>query len=1091
MKLQRLLRVAPLALLFASVASAQTTGNIIGVVTDAQSGKPIVGALVIATSPSSQGEQTAVTDKSGGFRFQSLSPGEYKLASSFDGFKPAERADLTVRIDKTIRANLSMVPDAVQMEEQVVKTGVAPVINVGSAESGTVVSREFLSNVPGSRGFENVAVTAPTAQFDLYGISFAGASSPENGYLLDGMNVGDAGYGNLASNVLNSFVQEIDIKTGSFMPEYGFSTGGIVSVVTKSGSNEFHGSVFGNFTSGALTADAKSITSASSALARQRQKSGTYYTDFGFEVGGPIIKDRLWFYAGFAPVLTRTAYERYASWRVEDPANPGTALLNADGYAVRNRIAGSESKYTNEINTYQAVGKLTYLFNENNQLAVSLFYVPSSAKGISGSNGADTALSYDQQSDFTDVVARYSSKLLNKKLQFELTGGYHGQKQENRPVTTRGVDGGKAAQVVWSLTHSLSDFENIGADPNCAKDATTGFNPCAVLNYVSGGSGYIDSTDITRLAGKAAVSYFAEAAGNHQLKAGVDLQKTSYQHSKRYSGPNNATLPGGAVIYERSVAAGASGTNSGVNNAIVNPTGIWFQDYRRYGLVAPDRLSAVDAPNGELKVKSESNISAYYLQDSYSPSFLDGLTLNVGVRWETQDMSVPAQPGTGFSINNSVGPRIQAIYDWTKQGRSKVAASYGRFFASFPLDMSDRSFGGETQIRAYRPTCAAVTTALTGTNKDALAGAPESCPQAEGFYNSSTYGNYTYSPYSPGIVPVAPDIKSPFVDMFSGSVEYELFSDFSLGFEYQGRRQGPVIEDMSPDEFVHAAIANPGTGKPFDAGDGFIFDPKMATSTDAVTGRTFQVPFDKPKRDFDSFTVLAKKNFSNKWLAQVSYTYSSLRGNYTGYFKPETGQFDPGINSTYDLASLLSNANGPLPGDMPHSFKAYGSYAFDFGPSLQATAGAALRVTSGTPVNFLIAHVDYGAGEGYGLPRGSGGRTPTLTNLDLKGGVSYTISPPYKVQFTVDIFNILNNQEAVTVDENWTFDSTQPLVGAQCSSRNAASKSNPIQAALTDCPSLNYMKSTDGLPATINPNFAKATSIQAPLSVRLGLELSF
>ena len=193
MKLQRLLLVAPLALMFASVASAQTTGNIIGVVTDAQSGKPIVGALVVATSPASQGEQTAVTDKSGGFRFQLLSPGDYKLATSFDGYKPAERADLTVRIDKTIRANLSMVPEAVQMEEQVVKTGVAPVINVGSAEAGSVVSREFLSNIPVTRGFEGVAVTAPTAQIDRYGIAFAGASSPENGYLIDGMNVGDAG----------------------------------------------------------------------------------------------------------------------------------------------------------------------------------------------------------------------------------------------------------------------------------------------------------------------------------------------------------------------------------------------------------------------------------------------------------------------------------------------------------------------------------------------------------------------------------------------------------------------------------------------------------------------------------------------------------------------------------------------------------------------------------------------------------------------------------------------------------------------------------------------------------------------------------
>ncbi len=775
-----------------------------------------------------------------------------------------------------------------------------------------------------------------------------------------------------------------------------------------------------------------------------------------------------------------------------------TKVTGADGFSLGTVVPGSESTYTNKITQYQVVGKLTYLFNENNQVALSVFYVPQTATGV-GSQGygtANTARSagaYDQQDDFMDVVARYTSKFLDKKLQLELTGGYHGQNQANRPVTTNGIDGGKTSTVIWTQTHSLEDFENAGQHALC-DPGPGGFNPCTVTNYATGGSGYIDETTISRFAGKAALTYFAEAAGNHQIKGGIDIQQSNYDHSKAYSGPNNANLPGGAYLFERRVTAGTAGTNP----AVVAPGPfnpgypIWFQDYRRYGLVAPDRLSAVDAPGGRLTVSSQSNIAGYYLQDSWSPNFVDGLTLNIGVRWESQDMSVPDQPGTGFSINNSVGPRLQAIYDFTKQGRSKVAASYGRFYASFPLDMSDRSFGGETQIRAYRPECQAVVDALLpGTDKNALNGAPENCPQADGFYRSNTYGVYTYTPYSPGIVPVAPDIKSPYVDMFSGSFEYELMADFSLGFEYQGRRQGPVIEDMSPDDFVHAAIANPGTGKPFDDGTGFIFDPTMATSTDAVTGRTFQVPFPKPVRDYDGFTILAKKNFSNNWLAQVSYTYSSLRGNYTGYFRPESGQFDPGINSTYDLASLLANSDGPLPGDMPHSFKAYGSYAWDFGPKLQVNTGAGLRVTSGTPVNYLIAHVDYGEGEGYGLPRGSAGRTPTLTAFDLRGGISYTITPPYKVAFTVDIFNLLNQQKAVTVDENWTYDSTLPIIGGQCSSRNAASKSDPIAGALADCPTLQYMKTTDGLAATINPNFAKATAYQLPLSVRFGLEMTF
>jgi hypothetical protein len=276
-----------------------------------------------------------------------------------------------------------------------------------------------------------------------------------------------------------------------------------------------------------------------------------------------------------------------------------------------------------------------------------------------------------------------------------------------------------------------------------------------------------------------------------------------------------------------------------------------------------------------------------------------------------------------------------------------------------------------------------------------------------------------------------------------------------------------------------------------------MFDPKSATSTDPVTGRIFTVPFPKPVRDYDGFTFSVKKTFSSNWLAQASYTYSSLRGNYPGFFRPETQQLDPGITSMFDLAGLLSNQKGPLPGDQPHSFKLYGSYAFDFGPKFQASVGTAFRATSGTPVNYLIAHPDYGAGEGYGLPRGSAGRTPTVTNLDMKFGAAYTITPPYQVKFTVDIFNILNQQAVTYVDENWTFDSTQPAINGQCSKRNAVSSSNPIAAALVDCPDLAYMRTTGGRPVTINSNFGKPRDLglvsgyQVPLSVRFGLEMSF
>ena len=110
-KLLRFLRLAPLALLFASVASAQTTGTVLGVVTDASTGKPVAGAVIIATSPALQGEQAAVTDNNGAFRLPQLPPGEYKLAVQLDGYKPAGRAQCVGRSGISNRTGPAPVAD--------------------------------------------------------------------------------------------------------------------------------------------------------------------------------------------------------------------------------------------------------------------------------------------------------------------------------------------------------------------------------------------------------------------------------------------------------------------------------------------------------------------------------------------------------------------------------------------------------------------------------------------------------------------------------------------------------------------------------------------------------------------------------------------------------------------------------------------------------------------------------------------------------------------------------------------------------------------------------------------------------------------
>ena len=1092
-KLLRLVRIAPLALLFAGVASAQTTGTVLGVVTDASTGKPVAGAVIIATSPALQGEQTAVTDNNGAFRLPLLPPGEYKLAVQLEGYKPAERSDITIRIDKTIRANLAVVPEAVQMEEQVVRTGAAPAVNIGAAESGAVISREFVASIPVGRTVENVSAVVPTASVDQYGVGFAGAQSPENAYILDGMNVTDPVYGTFGGNtntqiaqpsLLTNFIQEVDVKTGGFMPEYGRTTGGILNMVTRTGSNEFHGSVFGNFTPRLLVDPSGEINGAAGEAVGWRSKpnEGAYDADFGFEVGGPIQKDKLWFYAGFAPVITERRTERFLRNNVladtlspeeaaqcvgEDPSGYGRCI-RSDGTYLQTTAPGSSQIIDSGRTTYQFTGKLTYLLDENNSFTLSGFGMPSNSSRYR-MNSSATQRTLDTDDNIFDVIGRYGGKFLDKHLIVEAAGSWHYSSTVDQPTNFQR----NTSQLRYQEDVQLSEFEPIAG---CSS-----IGQCPVFQYTDGGWDYLNDQRSNRLAGKVSAAYLFEALGSHNAKVGLDVERSSYEIDKDYGG--NAWLD-------------------------LFPSLSRIRAFRSYGFIN-DGSADTTSPTGFTVVDSIANQSnttstAVYLQDSWQLPVAN-ITLNAGIRWEGQNMSNDTTDITGFSIYNNWAPRVQAIWDFTGNGRGKLAGSWGRFFYMIPLDMGDRSFGNESQVRyqldnaVCAPTLAEATPVVNAT---ALTGCRTYEPRSGDLFGILVGG----------ATPVHPDLQGVYVDQFGGQAEYEILSDVAVGVEYNGRRQGQTIEDMSPDDGNHYFIGNPGYGQSFTVledghstiegctqaaiDEGRCLSTKGVETFDPATGRTIQVAFPKPERSYDALTVFVRKNFSQNWQGSASYTYSYLRGNLAGPYREEDGQIDPGITSEYDLASLTANRFGRLPGDRPHQVKLFGSYTFNLSQRFNVSAGAAYTGISGNPANALGAHPDYGEGQAFILPRGMAGRAPFLHNVDLRGSLSYVIRPPYALQFSVDVFNILNSQEARTTDENYTFDAVQPIAGINCDT-SAAHSGDPVGQLKRDCPDVAYLKTVDGRPVTVNPNWGKAgtfanqPNFQFPLSLRFGVALSF
>jgi len=293
-----------------------------------------------------------------------------------------------------------------------------------------------------------------------------------------------------------------------------------------------------------------------------------------------------------------------------------------------------------------------------------------------------------------------------------------------------------------------------------------------------------------------------------------------------------------------------------------------------------------------------------------------------------------------------------------------------------------------------------------------------------------------------------------------------VFSNLRVGLVGTHNWLFNAIEDMSNDEGATSFIGNPGSG--------------MGTG------------FPAAERKYFAGTLYASRAFSNGWLAQGSYTLSSLYGNSSGFLRPETGQLAPGLSSDFDVKALQANKTGLLPGDRTHQFKAYVAKDFEVSTDITLLAGVTYEGLSGTPINFLAWHPTAGDDEAFALPRGSAGRTPFTHNLSVRGGMTWKVSKEQSIQLTLDLFNLLNLQEATAV--------SQQLSNVQIVPANIADGKDPATAACLSgnsatCQTVLQKKvGATTVPVTtndLNANFKQPTAYQAPFSVKLGVRMSF
>ena len=174
-----------------------------------------------------------------------------------------------------------------------------------------------------------------------------------------------------------------------------------------------------------------------------------------------------------------------------------------------------------------------------------------------------------------------------------------------------------------------------------------------------------------------------------------------------------------------------------------------------------------------------------------------------------------------------------------------------------------------------------------------------------------------------------------------------------------------------------------------------------------------------------------------------------------------------------------------------------GSYNATLSPDVTLVPSVNFQAVSGLPVSATAGHPLYGFGESYVLPRGVVGELDWTIQVDAGAKVVWAISGPYTLQFSLDIFNLLNMATVQWVDMNYTFDNASPMMNAQCADKKSASSKNPLEALNAACPDLPYARTTDDRRISPNLNFGQPTAntniaaYQAPISARFGVALSF
>ena len=937
------------------VAAQEQRGTIEGVVRDASGG--VLPGVTVEARAANGAVLTTTSDETGTYRFPSVAPGDYVVTATLDNFAPGNQDAVRVGLGQVKKVDFSLSPKGVTESIRVVAE--SPLVDVRQSARQTNIRAEQVELMPKGRDFSTLVTQAPGANNEakLGGISIDGASAGENRWIIDGIETTDLQDGTQGKTVIADFVEEVQVKSSGYTAEFGGATGGVINVITKSGTNDWRGNALFNWQGDNLRAGNTQTLRTNPDNADVAEfvtypKDQNNRIEPGFAIGGPIARNRAWFFGAYQPAFTTT--ERVVNPTTAQNASAGT--FNED---QKQQVQYISSNVTSQFSD-SLRGRMAY----NNSWGKTEGLLPAQ-------NGTEVTLGqdiYGKNSKFPNwSLSGNLDWVASPKLFFGVRGGYYMSDVHDSNVLS--------ADQVWFST----------GNSRCtgAPGSTTCRFP-EIPASLQQSSLFLSPPDIvattkdqqTRAYFQADGTVYASAGGEHQLKFGLQADRVG-----------------------NDVDTGEAGQRVRLrwNTSIGGQRGT----YGYYSV----RSNGVDPQRGFITVgKINTTNVGLFIQDAWTIN--NRLTINAGLRTERERVptyqtgaDIP-EFGVKFDFGDKLAPRVGFAYDLKGDGRSKVFGSWGIFYDIFKLELPRGSFGGDRWLEYYYqldtydwmnianspncpPACVGVPIAGSILGTDAAGGPID-------FRHVSLDSDH-----------IDPDLKPMKQQEATVGFEHQLNDVVALSVRYVHKQIDRAIEDIQTARVDATGseiyiIGNPGEGLATDAfQDPFVAIPKAV-------------------RDYDSVEFAAEKRFANNWFLRGSYMWSRLYGNYSGLSQSdENGRTSPNVGRLWDYPIMMFQdggipALGPLATDRPHQLKAQFIYQFTFGTSI----GLNQFVASGVPVTREVG--TFGANDfpvTY-LGRMSDGRTPTFSQTDMLVQHSFRVGGGRQLQFSLNILNLFNQDTA-------------------------------------------------------------------------------